>query len=271
MSGSPLNPEFAAGYQKVAATIDLGSTTTAIGQPIGPTPIEPGQKRTFTFEGGSPETDLYFGTDSDCGTSWAVFWRVTAPDGKDSLLTGMCSDIGRWHTNTPGTWRVDVSVPADSSSGGTYAFRVLRAGPSRIFPITLPAEIGNERPSGAGILKGPGAEHRFQFEGLAGDEVSVTAALTCTRSDIAEWCLEDPDGFRVTLRTPACKDVCGDAHQGRPLGSGDLQPQRRRRYFPVRIHDRAAVTSERSSTVGRRWGACYFNWFSQTLAPQTSE
>ena len=71
MSGSPLNPEFAAGYQKVAATIDFGSTTTAIGQPIGPTPIEPGQKRAFTFEGGSPETDLYFGTDSDCGTSWA--------------------------------------------------------------------------------------------------------------------------------------------------------------------------------------------------------
>jgi len=101
--GLTADPEFAAGYQKVAATIDLGSTTTAIGQPIGPTPIEPGQKRTFTFEGGSPETDLYFGTDSDCGTSWAVFWRVTAPGGKDSLLTGMCSDIGRWHTNAPGT------------------------------------------------------------------------------------------------------------------------------------------------------------------------
>src|SRR6476659_11504426 len=48
---------------------------------------------------------------------------------------------------------------------------------------------------------------RFQFDGPAGDEVSVTAAPTCTRSDIAEWGLEDPDGFRVTLRTPACKDT----------------------------------------------------------------
>jgi hypothetical protein len=51
---------------------------------------------------------------------------------------------------------------------------------------------------------------RFQFDGLAGDEVSVTAAPTCTRSDIAEWGLEDPDGFRVTLRTPACKDLTAE-------------------------------------------------------------
>jgi hypothetical protein len=213
--GLTADPKFAGGYQKVAAehqkisaTTGPGSTSVTIDQIVGPTRIGPGQNVSFTLEGGS-STDLYFDALSDCNTSGVVHWQITAPDGTDSRTKSMCDDI-QLHANAQGTWRINIafaegSAPSDYVS--SYSFRVLRAGPTRVFPITLPATISDGKPSGAGILRGPGAEDRFEFDGRNGDELSVTDAPKCVGDHVVGWGLENPEGKRFVY--PACQEISG--------------------------------------------------------------
>jgi hypothetical protein len=112
----------------------------------------------------------------------------------------MCQDIGRVSSKNAGTWRVEVSVDPGSEEGGTFAFRALEAGGQRTTEISLPA-------TEEGTLAGPGAEHRYTFDGLAGDKVTATATEDCGATGELQWGLADPNGFVVTLRTPACEDL----------------------------------------------------------------
>lgn len=195
---------FAAGYRAVHEVVSVGGGTVAVGDKVGPDRLEPGQEKTFTVAG---PADLYFASETECSADAAVYWRVTAPDGTESLSVGMCADVGRWHSATAGTWRIVVTVAADAGQGGPFAFRVLAAGDSRRFDVTLPATVADGRPRGAGTLAGAGAEDRFRFAGLAGDKVTITSTVTCTDDDPLYWGLESPDGFVVTLRTRACENL----------------------------------------------------------------
>ncbi len=189
---------FVTGYEAVGELVVVGGGDVEPGERVGPARLEPGQQKTFTI--GGDATALQFVTDADCADATTVFWRVTAPDGTESLLVSMCQDIGRVSSANAGTWRVEVSVDANSEEGGTYAFRALEAGGQQTTGITLPA-------TEEGALSGPGAEHRYTFDGLAGDKVTVTATEDCATTGDLQWGLEDPNGFVVTLRTPACEDL----------------------------------------------------------------
>jgi hypothetical protein len=195
---------FAESYRAVHEVVSVGGGSVAVGEKVGPDRLDPGQEKIFTVAGG---TDFYFASDTECSADAAVYWRVTGPDGKETLSVGMCEDVGRWHSATPGTWRIVVTVAADAGQGGPYAFRVLEAGGSRRFDVTLPATVADGRPRGAGTLTGAGAEDRFRFAGLAGDEVTVKSTVDCAGDDPLYWGLETPDGFVVTLRTRACEDL----------------------------------------------------------------
>lgn len=196
--------EFASGYEALLALVDAGGGSVRLDKRLGPEEIKPGQKKTYTVTGG---TDLYFGTDTDCAAATTIFWRVTAPDGTETLLAGMCENIGRRHSAKPGTWRVEVTVDAGAGEGGKFAFHVREAGASRAFDVTLPATVDSNRPSGAGTLTGPGAEDRFRFKGLSGDKVTIKSTTKCTNDDALYWGLESPDGFVISLRARACEDL----------------------------------------------------------------
>jgi von Willebrand factor type D domain len=192
------DPAFAAGYQAVLALTDAGGGGLQLGKRVGPERMEPGQQKTYTVAG--TETDLFFASDTECSDAATVFWRVTAPDGKDTLLTGMCEDIGRLHSETPGTWKIEVSVAANLDEGGKFAFRVLEAGQERTSDITLPADKSGE-------LKGPGAQDRYRFDGISGDKVTLKSTMDCTDDEALYWGLESPSGFVISLRTRACEDL----------------------------------------------------------------
>jgi VWD domain-containing protein len=192
---------FVPAYEEVGELVVVGGDGIEVGRRVGPERLEPGQQKTFTLDGDT--TALYFAsdTDPDCAKSVTVFWRVTAPDGTESLSTGMCADVGRRDTAKAGTWRVDVSIPPDAGEGGEYAFRALEAGERRTKDVSLPTKVDD------GTLGGPGAEHRYEFDGLAGDKVTMKATADCGDVGPLYWGLSDPNGFVITLRTPACEDL----------------------------------------------------------------
>jgi hypothetical protein len=189
---------FVSGYEAVGELVVVGGGDVEPGARVGPERLEPGQQKTFTI--GGEATALQFVTDVECADAATVFWRVTAPDGTESLLVSMCADVGRVSSAKAGTWRVEVSVDPGAGEGGTFAFRALEAGGQRTTGISLPA-------TKEGTISGPGAEHRYTFDGLAGDEVTVEATEDCAATGELQWGLADPNGFVITLRTPACEDL----------------------------------------------------------------
>jgi hypothetical protein len=190
------NDRFAAGYR---ALEKLDGGTLSLNRPLGPTRIEAGQQRSFSLS--SDAGALYFASDADCtkATSATVWWRVTAPDGTDTLQVPMCADAGRRTTAKPGTWRVDVWVPPGSDQGGLLALHVEPAGDLRTFD--LPSTVDN------GVLAGAGAEDRYHFTASAGDKITVTAKSPCDDDRALYWGVEGPDGQVITLRTRACENL----------------------------------------------------------------
>ncbi|MPZ83270.1 MAG: hypothetical protein GEV28_23905 [Actinophytocola sp.] len=199
------DPAFATSYTAVHEVVTVGGGTVELGAEVGPEDIEPGQRKSYTLA--AEATDLYFASDTECDADAAVYWRVTGPDAQETLSVGMCADVGRWHSDTPGTWKIEVTVAADAGQGGSFAFQVLAAGASRRFDLSVPATVTNGSPRDAGTLTGAGAEDRFRFSGLAGDKVTMESTVDCTEGDPLYWGLESPDGFVVTLRTRACENL----------------------------------------------------------------
>lgn len=130
-----------------------------------------------------------------------MFWRVTAPDGTDTLQSAMCTDVGRVATTTAGTWTIEVFVDAVADEGGSYGFAVTPAGPVTERELTIPGEVT------AAELRGPGAADRYAFNGLQGDVLQLSVLPGCDPGTPLMWGLEDPNGFVVTLRTSACSDL----------------------------------------------------------------
>ncbi|MFC7614395.1 hypothetical protein ACFQV2_13570 [Actinokineospora soli] len=194
------NDKFAVGYRTLdrLTTVDGGDLVPD--RRVGPDRLDPGQQRTFTHT--STADALYFATDADCtaATSATVWWRVTAPDGTETLQVPMCADAGRRTTTSPGRWRVDVWVPPGAESGGLFALHVEAAGPLRTSAIDRPATV-------SGAVTGSGAETRHTFTARAGDKVTIKALKGCDDDRSLYWGLEAPDGNRVTLRTRACQDL----------------------------------------------------------------
>jgi len=195
------DPSFAPAYQAVHEYTTAGGGSVRLGTPVGPEDIEQGQLKSFTLT--TDETDLYFAADTECDANKPLYWRVTGPDGQESLSTPMCEDVGRRHTDTPGTWTITVNADA----AGTFTFRVIEAGATRTFPVSVPATVRQGTPAGAGTLSGAGAEHRFTFAGLAGDTVTAKSTMDCTDDGPLYWGLESPDGYVISLRTQACEDL----------------------------------------------------------------
>jgi hypothetical protein len=195
------NDKFAVGYRTLDKLTTVGGGDLTVGKPIGPERLEPGQQKTFTID--SDADALYFATDADCTkpTSATVYWRVTAPDGSETLQVPMCADAGRRTTKKPGTWRIDVFVAPGSDQGGIFALHAEQAGPLRDFDITRPKTVDN------GSLRGAGGEDRYKFTAAAGDKVTVTAKSPCDDDRSLYWGLESPDGNRITLRTRACENL----------------------------------------------------------------
>ena len=193
---------FAAGYTALAELPAVSGGTVELGRPIAPGTLQPGESVTFTLPDDQLR-DLFFATDTDCAASLSVFWRVTAPDGTDTLLSGMCTDQGRVATTAAGTWTIDISVDPAASEGGSYGFLAVPAGPIREFPLQIPGEIG------AGELQGAGAADRYAFTGLQGDVLELAALPGCPPDTPLLWGLEDPNGYLVNLRTSACTDLGG--------------------------------------------------------------
>ena len=145
---------------------------------------------------------LYFASDADCTkpTSATVYWRITMPDGKDTLQVPMCADPGRQTTSKKGTWKIDVWVAPGAEQGGLFALHVAAAGPLRSFDIGLPKTVD-------GSLRGAGGEDRYKFAASAGDKVTITATSPCDSDRSLDWGLESSDGNRVTLRARACEGL----------------------------------------------------------------
>jgi hypothetical protein len=195
------NDKFAVGYRTLDKLTTVGGGDVTVGKPIGPDRLEPGQQKTFTID--SDADALYFATDADCTkpTSATVYWRVTAPDGSETLQVPMCADAGRRTTGKPGTWRIDVFVAPGADQGGVFALHAEQAGPLRTFQISLPKTVDN------GSLRGAGGEDRYRFTAAAGDKVTLTAKSPCGSGRALYWGLESPDGNRITLRTRACENI----------------------------------------------------------------
>jgi hypothetical protein len=195
------NDKFAVGYRTLDKLTTVGGGDLTVGKPIGPERLEPGQQKTFTIDADADA--LYFATDADCTkpTSATVFWRVTAPDGSETLQVPMCADAGRRPTKKPGTWRIDVFVAPGADQGGIFALHAEQAGPLRNFDIALPKTVDN------GSLRGAGSEDRYRFTAAAGDKVTLTAKSPCDSDRSLYWGLESPDGNRITLRTRACENL----------------------------------------------------------------
>jgi hypothetical protein len=195
------NARLAVGYRTMDTLTTVGGGGLAVGRKIGPQRLEPGQQRSFTID--SDADTLYFATDADCAkpTSATVYWRVTMPDGHDTLQVPMCADAGRQSTAKHGTWKIDVWVAPGAEQGGIFALHVAAAGAQRKFGISLPKTVTD------GSLSGAGAEDRYQFTAAAGDRVTLTAKSTCDSNRPLYWGLESPDGNRVTLRTRACDNI----------------------------------------------------------------
>ncbi|GGM10395.1 VWD domain-containing protein [Nakamurella endophytica] len=182
-----------------ATTASAGAVR--VGGSIPAVTLRPGETRSWTVDDPAA-TALYWASDAECAASVPVFWRVTAPDGTESLQIPGCQDGGRITTGSPGTWRVDAFVDAGSSDGGSWAFHVVAAGPERSRPSTLPLTVA----AGDAVLAGAGATDRWTFDGLAGDVVTLRAADGCPAGSAVTWGLADPGGTVVTLRTGICDD-----------------------------------------------------------------
>lgn len=190
---------FADGYVALAQLASNGGDVS-LGQPVPAGTVEPGETISFTLPDNDIR-DLYFASTTDCAASLTVFWRVTAPDGSDTLQNAMCADHGRVPTTAAGTWTVEVFVDAGAEEGGAYGFVVTPAGPVTDLDLTIPSDVLN------GQLQGPAATDRYAFSGLQGDVLTVTALPGCDPDTPLLWGLEDPNGYIVTLRTSACADL----------------------------------------------------------------
>lgn len=194
------NDKFAAGYRTLDKLHTVGGGDLALDRRIGPDRLEPGQQRTFTHT--SNADALYFASDADCATptSATVWWRVTAPDGTETLQVPMCADAGRRTTTKPGAWRIDVWVPPGAESAGLFALHLEAAGALRTVDIDPPETVED-------TLSGAGAETRYRFDASTGGKLTLKSRLTCDDDRALYWGLEAPDGNRVTLRTRACQDL----------------------------------------------------------------
>ncbi len=194
------NEKFAVGYRTMDKLRTVGGGAASVGKKFGPQRLEPGQQQTFTMD--SDADTLYFASDADCTkpTSATVYWRITMPDGHDTLQVPMCADPGRQTTTKHGTWKIDVWVAPGAEQGGIFAFHVANAGQQRKFDITLPKTADS-------TMSGAGAEDRYRFTAAAGDKVTLTAKSTCDSDRPLYWGLESPDGNRITLRTKACDSI----------------------------------------------------------------
>lgn len=192
------NNKFAVGYRTLDKLTTTGGGGLKIGQRVGPTKLEAGQQQTFTID--SDADALYFASDADCtkATSATVYWRITMPDGHDTLQVPMCADPGRQTTTKHGTWKIDVWVAPGADQGGLFALHVAAAGALRGFNVDLPKSVD-------GTIQGAGAEDRYKFAATAGQKVTLTAKGPCEGS--LEWGLESPDGNRVTLKARACEGL----------------------------------------------------------------
>jgi hypothetical protein len=194
------NDKLAVGYRTLDKLRTVGGGGLALGKPVGPQRLEAGQQQTFTID--SDADALYFASDADCTkpTSATVYWRITAPDGHDTLQVPMCADAGRQTSKTKGTWKIDVWVAPGADQGGIFALHVAAAGPLQTFDIGLPRTVD-------GSLRGAGGEDRYRFTASAGDKVTLTSKSTCDSDRTLYWGLESPDGNRITLRTRACENL----------------------------------------------------------------
>jgi hypothetical protein len=193
--------KFAVGYRTLDKLTSVGGGGLRLGEKAGPRRLEPGQQQTFTID--SDADTLYFASDADCTkpTSATVYWRITMPDGHDTLQVPMCADAGRQTTTKHGTWKIDVWVAPGADQGGIFALHVAAAGQQRKFDISLPKTVDD------GSLAGAGAEDRHVFTAAAGDKVTLTSKSTCDSDRPLYWGLESPDGNRVTLRTKVCDNI----------------------------------------------------------------
>lgn len=196
---------YAAGYTALRDVAPVQDAAVTLGVPVGPGTLAPGETTTFTAD--DDANALYFAGESDCAGNESVQWRVTAPDGQESLLASICEDHGRISSTTSGTWRIHVMVDAAAPEGGSYEFTVHPAGPIREFPLPVPGSVGTGGAVEPGALRGAGATDRFSFSGLQGDVLILTALPGCSVDSPLLWGLEDPNGFVVTLRTSACDDL----------------------------------------------------------------
>jgi hypothetical protein len=192
------NDKFAVGYRTLDKVSTVGGGTLTLNKRVGPQKLEPGQQQSFTIS--SDADTLYFASDADCPASSSVYWRITMPDGKDTLQVPMCADPGRQTTTKKGTWKIDVWVAPGADQGGTFSLHVAAAGPLRTFDIGLPKTVD-------GSVRGAGGEDRYKFNASAGDKVTLTAKSPCDSDRSLDWGLESPDGNRVTLRARACEGL----------------------------------------------------------------
>ena len=194
------NNKFAVGYRTLDKLTTTGGGGLRLGQRVGPQKLEAGQQQTFTVN--SDADALYFASDADCtkATSATVYWRITMPDGHDTLQVPMCADPGRQTTTKHGTWKIDVWVAPGADQGGLFALHVAAAGALRGFDLNLPKTVD-------GSIQGAGAEDRYRFAATAGQKVTLTAKGPCTDDRSLEWGLESPDGNRVTLKARACQGL----------------------------------------------------------------
>jgi hypothetical protein len=192
------DPRFAVGYRSLEQVTPSGEGDVGIGDTVGPERLEPGQQKSFTVVD-SAAKELFLAAEREC--SGLVVWQVSAPDGTRAGPAGVCNDLGKVRSATPGTWTIDVSIPPDAPEGADFGFRVLRPGASTTENATLPLTVPTRE------LPGPGAETRYLFTGAPGDRLTLRATVECDPDNPLEWGLENPDRYRITLRTPVCKDL----------------------------------------------------------------
>lgn len=206
------NPAFVGTYsfriRSIPADHEFGlqiGDTVAPGLPsAGAGMIEvPGASDVYTFQATAGQAAYFQAVSVTNAFRGWLSWELRSPSNVQLFRTFFGTDVGRVNFSETGVYRLRFIVDAnDPAYVGSYAFRLRGIAPEPLYAVQIGDQIADGQPApGAGNIETPGAEDRYQFNAVAGQEVFFdgTSASSAFGGWLT-WELKAPSG-RSIFRT----------------------------------------------------------------------
>jgi RHS repeat-associated protein len=164
---------------------------------------KPGGRDLYQLKGSAGDA-VYIGALPGCSTS-DIVWSLRSPTGGAGGIVSVCQDLGVVRFDSDGS--ATVVVTGQGGGTGRYSFRTQRSEPVQTFQVSLPFGVSADQPTaGAGRIDRPGGEDDYQFQGVSGQTITLTASGKCTVTG-ATWELHAPDGSERGGILDVCSDI----------------------------------------------------------------